>query len=221
MYGTDCKQVENVLAAIKGKSVKLFVGIFDIADIPSQAKTIISAVNGDWGLINAVSVGNELVNQGKASVGQVVAAISQAKSTLKGAGYSGPVVTVDTMTAMKANPELCTASDFCAINCHAFFDGNVLPENAGAFVQKWAQDVSKAADGKTVVITETGWPTQGDTNNKAVPSKENQAAAMKSIKSSFSSNAILFNAYNDLWKKDSGSTFGAEKFWGLLGDAPA
>ena len=44
------------------------------------------------------SVGNELVNTGKASASQVVAAIASAKTTLKAAGYDGPVATVDTMS---------------------------------------------------------------------------------------------------------------------------
>lgn len=221
LYGTDCGQIANVQAAIKNTGVSLFLGIFDLTQIPSECNIIIDAVKGDWSHINTVSVGNELVNKGAASVGQVTAAIAQVRSTLKAAGYKGPVVTVDTMVAMKANPELCQASDFCAINCHAFFDGNVLPEGAGPFVLDWAQQVSKAAGGKTVVVTETGWPTQGNANNKAVPSKENHDAAIASIKKIWSQNAILYTAFNDLWKQDSAATFGAEKHWGILGDAPS
>lgn len=216
LYGTDCNQISNVLAAIEGKGISLFLGIFDLTQIPAECKIIVDAVKGDWSLINTVSIGNELVNKGGASVGQVTAAIGQVRSTLKGAGYNGPVVTVDTMVAMKANPDLCLASDFCAINCHAFFDGNVAANGAGKFVLDWAQQVSEAAGGKTVVITETGWPTQGDTNNKAIPSKENQDAAIASIKEAFGQNAILYSAFNDMWKKDSADTHNAEKFWGIL-----
>ena len=221
LYGTDCDQIANVLAATQGKDISLFLGIFDITQLQDGCQTIIDAVNGDWGSINAVSVGNELLNQGKASVGQVTAAIGQVRDTLKAAGYSGPVVTVDTMVAMKANPELCHASDFCAINCHAFFDGNVVADAAGDFVQQWADLISEAANGKTVVVTESGWPSQGDANNKAVPSKENQAAAIDSIRLKLGKNVILYNAFNDLWKVDRGDTFGAEKYWGIFGDAPS
>lgn len=221
LYGTDCDQVENVLAVTKDKDITLFVGIFDIHQIRSECQTIIDAVKGDWSKINTVSVGNELVNNGGASVGQITGAIGQVRSTLKGAGYSGPIVTVDTMVAMKANPELCQASDFCAINCHAFFDGKTPAEKSGEFVLNWAQEVSKAAGGKTTVITETGWPSQGETNGMAVPSLENQQAAIASIKQSFSTNAILYSSYDCLWKKNSASTFGAEQYWGILGTAPS
>ena len=198
-----------MVAATKGKA-KLFLGIFDINAIQSEVQTISSAFNGNWGLVNTVSVGNELVNSGKASAGQVTAAIGSARSALKAAGYSGPVVTVDTMIAMKNNPTLCTASDFCAINCHAFFDGNVLPEGAGDFVKKWAQQVSDAAGGKTVVVTESGWPTKGGVNNKAVASPEAHSAAISSLKSAFGggTNLVLYGMYNDEWKKDSATTYG-------------
>lgn len=215
LYGTDCDQVENVLAATKGKGVSLFLGIFDINQVPSECEKISKAIKGDWHLVNTISVGNELVNNGKASCDQVTAAISQARGALKAAGYTGPVVTVDTMVAMKNNPQLCHASDYCAINCHAFFDGNVLPDGAGDFVKMWVQMVSDAAGGKEVVITETGWPSQGDPIGKAIPSKANQEAALASIRKTLSSNVIQYNAFNDLWKA------GTEKYWGILGDAPS
>lgn len=221
LYGTDCDQIANVIEATRGKDISLFLGIFHIDQAQDESQTIISAVNGDWGLVNAVSVGNEVVNSGRGSVGQVTAAIGQVRDILKGAGYSGPVVTVDTMVAMQANPELCHASDFCAINCHAFFDGNVLPDGAGDFVQQWADLISSAANGKTVIVTETGWPSQGEANNKAIPSKENQAAAIESIQLKLGQNVIVYNAFNDLWKVDRGDTFGAERFWGVFGDAPS
>lgn len=116
---------------------------------------------------------------------------------------------------MKNNIELCTASDFCAINCHAFFDGNTLPEDAGQFVQNWVKQISEAAGGKTTIVTESGWPHQGDQNNKAIPSPENQAAAIASLKAAFGGgeNLVLYNSYNDLWKSDSAGTFGSVSSW--------
>ncbi|KAL9121542.1 MAG: hypothetical protein Q9187_001902 [Circinaria calcarea] len=221
LYGTDCNQTANVLAATQGKNVQIFAGFFDINDIPNQVQLLSSAVGGDWSRVNTVSVGNELVNNGAASAGSVIAAMDQARGLLKTAGYSGPVVTVDTMVAMKANIELCHASDYCAINCHAFFDPHVSAEGAADFVLGWAQEISSLAGGKTTVITETGWPSSGESHHNAVPSKENQDMVVSALKSKFSSNMILFSAYNNKWRHDSSGTFGAEKFWGILGDAPS
>ncbi|MCJ1301737.1 hypothetical protein MMC08_004538 [Hypocenomyce scalaris] len=221
IYGTDCNQVANVLAAAKPKGMQLFVGIFDITQVASSVQIISSAVNGDWSAINTVNVGNELINDGSASVSQVVAAVGQARTALRTAGYNGPVVTVDTMVAMVANIELCTASDYCAINCHAFFDGGVAASGAGPFVLGWSQRVSAAAGGKTTVITETGWPTNGLTNGAAVPGTAQQQQALASLKSSFSDNMILFTAYNDLWETNTASQFDTEQYWGIYGDTPS
>ncbi|KAL8761209.1 MAG: hypothetical protein Q9194_007715, partial [Teloschistes cf. exilis] len=219
LYGTDCDQVANVLAATKDSNVNLFLGIFDIAQVQKESQTIANAVHGDWSRVNTISVGNELVNKGT-DPGAVIGAIGQARSALKAAGYSGPVVTVDTMMAMTNHPEICKASDYCAINCHAFFDGNTPAEKSGEFVKGWVDKIGQAT-GKTVVVTETGWPTQGDNNGVAVASQDSHQAALSSIKEAFSSNVIFYSAYNDMWKKNGPGTFNAEQYWGLNGNAPS
>lgn len=221
LYGTDCDQIASVLKAITGRGISLFLGIFDLTQILGECKDIVDATKGNWSMIKSVSVGNELVNSGRASVREVKAAIELVRLTLKASGYDGPVITVDTMITMKANPELCQASDFCAINCHAFFDGNISAEHAGDFVRDWAHEVSEATGGMSVVIAETGWPTQGNNNNKAIPSQETHDIAIRSIRRLIPENLILYSAFNDLWKEDSENTHNAEKFWGILGNAPS
>ncbi|KAL9043492.1 MAG: hypothetical protein Q9214_003326 [Letrouitia sp. 1 TL-2023] len=220
LYGTDCNQVANVLAATKGSSVQLFLGIFDVDKIQEECSTLSKAVNGDWSRVRAVSVGNELVNKGAADTSKVIGAIGQVRTILKGSGYNGPVVTVDTMMAMADHPELCKASDFCAINCHAFFDGNTPAEKSGTFVKDWVDKIGKAT-GKRVVVTETGWPNKGDPNRMAIPSQENHQVALQSIKDEVANNVIFYSAFNDLWKTNSAGTFNAEQWWGLYGNAPS
>ncbi|KAI7573775.1 hypothetical protein KC343_g23448, partial [Hortaea werneckii] len=168
-YGTDCNQTATVLNAVRAHGMKLFAGIFDISNIDGEVSNIIDATNGDFSNIHTISVGNELVNNGQYSASDVVSAMNNARGQLSGAGYHGNVVTVDTFVAMIANPELCEASDYAAANCHAFFDGSVAAEDAGSFVLSQAQQVSKACGGKNTWITESGWPTQGQSNGAAVP----------------------------------------------------
>jgi len=219
IYGTDCNQATTALTAAKANGIKLFQGVFDIAQTSSCVQTIISAnkaAGDNWASIDTVSVGNELINSGAATVGAVVDAVNTARSLLRAAGYNGPVVTVDTFNAMIANPGLCKASDYAAANCHAFFDPNTAAEDAGKFVLDQAQRVSEACGGMNTVITETGWPTGGSANGKAVPGSGSQKAAIESLKQHFSSNLILFSAFNDGWKKNNAGTFGAEQFWGIM-----
>ena len=216
LYGTDCDQVAKVIRATKG-GVGIFAGIFQIDKVQDEVETLASAVNGKWDVIHAVSVGNELVNSKAASADKVSSAIASARSALKAKGYSGPVVTVDTMMAYQDHPELCEASDFCAINCHAFFDGNVTPDGAGQFVAQWAEKISRKAGGKRTVVTESGWPTKGSSNKNAVPGKAEHQQAIQSLKQSFKQDLILYTLFDDLWKSDRGDTHGAEKYWGLRG----
>ena len=85
LYGTDCNQVSNVLSAISstGCSLKLFLGILDLDAASSEASTIVSALNGNWSKVVTVSVGNEPVNSGQASVSTVLSTTSAVRSQLR------------------------------------------------------------------------------------------------------------------------------------------
>lgn len=226
VYGTDCNQVATVLSAAKSKSMKLFAGVYSLANLNSEIAIIVAAAGGDWSNFHTISIGNELVNSGSASPATVIAAMDTARGLLKTAGYTGLVVTVDTLVAALAHPELCDKSDYCAVNSHPFFDGNVVAADSGSFLTTQIANLkSKLSNqSQSIVITETGWPSQGSANSKAVPSSENQAASIASIKAAFSSSpssVILFNTFNTMWKADTSSTFGAEKYWGFLGNCPS
>ncbi|CAK1365561.1 unnamed protein product [Cercospora beticola] len=216
IYGCDCDQVNTVHKAATAKGMKVFIGIFDINQVQSDVEKIVAVANGDWSWVDTVSVGNELVNNGAASVDAVVGAVNAARSQLRGAGYQGPVVIVDTFVAMIANPAICEASDYAAANCHAFFDGGKTADQAADFVAEQAERVKQACGGKKTVITETGWPWNGATNGAAVPSKENQAKVINGLKSKFSENIYLFTAFDDLWKDNFAGSHGAECHWGFI-----
>ncbi|KAF4334570.1 glucanase [Fusarium beomiforme] len=220
IYGTDCDQVANVYSCAKGNGMKLFLGIWNIDDVQTETKAVISAID-DWSIVDTISVGNELVNSGAASPAKVISAVKQAREILRAAGYQGPVVTVDTFVAAKANPELCNESDYCAINAHAFFDANTSADEAGQWLSNTVKDLrSNISSDKRIVICETGWPTKGNSNGKAVPGMSQQKAALDSIKQAFSGHMedlILFSAFNDPWKKAEAATFMAEQWWGIEG----
>lgn len=222
IYGTDQGQTAMVLKAAKANNLKLFCGIYDLTNVAGDINTIISDVGGDWGSIDTVAVGNELVNGGKNSADEVVAAIQQAKGMLTKAGYTGPVVTTDTLVATVNAPELCDKSDYCAVNCHPFFDGNTIAQNSGKFLTDSIANLRSKLQNKDqkIVISETGWPSQGIANKLAVPSQQNQQDAISSIKAAFSSNpsgVVLFMSYNAMWKTSTAAQFDAEQYWGFLG----
>ncbi|SMN22405.1 similar to Saccharomyces cerevisiae YGR279C SCW4 Cell wall protein with similarity to glucanases [Maudiozyma saulgeensis] len=218
LYGVDCNQVANVLQA-KSSSQNVFLGIFDVSQIQSAVDTMKAAIDqyGSWDEVVSVSVGNELVNGGEATPAQVGQYIDTGRAALKAAGYTGPVVSVDTFIAVINNPDLCQYSDYMAVNAHAFFDKNTVASDSGSWLLQQIQRVWTACDGaKDVVITESGWPSQGQTYGVAVPSKDNQKAAVSAITSSCGDSTYLFTAFNDLWKADG--EYGVEKWFGIHSD---
>lgn len=213
LYGTDCNQVANVYAA-KAANQKLFLGVFDMGSIASDCQAIHSGINGDWGCVHTVSIGNELVNSGQASVDQVAGYVSQGRSALQGLGYSGPVVSVDTFIAVINNPGLCAHSDYMAVNAHAFFDGSIVASDAGPWAVQQTQRVWTACGGaKSVMITESGWPKSGSNNGVAIASEDAHAAAINSLKGAVGDDVILYTAFNDMWKNPG--YLGVEQYWGI------
>lgn len=219
IYGIDCNQTAMVASAAQRHNMQVFAGLFDLTDFPHSLDTIIDAAhticptpnpenpqgNDGWKTFHTITIGNELVQKHAATIPQVVDAIHAARSILRDAGYKGPVVTVDTYPVLLAHPELCEASDYCATNCHVFFDATQTAQDAGVYARDVARRISDATisghgqgngDGKydgssggkrkKTLIAESGWPHAGYPNGKAVPSMENQRVAIESLKKLFS-----------------------------------
>ncbi|KAH8701857.1 putative cell wall glucanase [Talaromyces proteolyticus] len=217
IYGVDCDQVKTVTRAARQNQMQVFAGVFNVDSLQNDLQKIIDAADGDWSTFHTVSIGNELVNRAQNSPEQIVQLVNTARDTLRQAGYHGPVVTVDTFNQIIEHPELCEASDYCAANCHAFFDSTQTADTAGPYVLEQARLVSEAVGGsKKVIITESGWPSAGVPNGNAIPSRPNQEVALKSLRENFPHGGlILFSAFDDKWKADNEGTFGTEKFWGI------
>jgi len=182
-----------------------------LSSLNSQITTITQAANGNWANFETIAVGNELVFRGEATVAQVVAAVGTTRTNLRAAGYTGSVVTVDTIATIRANPSLCTTSDYCAVNVHPFYNG-VAASAAGSTIKSQVTALqSVVGTAKSIVITETGWPTQGNAVGNAVPSVANQKTAITSIKNAFSSSVIFYSAFDTLWAAPG------EQHWGILG----
>ncbi|KAF2835776.1 glycoside hydrolase family 17 protein [Patellaria atrata CBS 101060] len=219
IHGTDCEQVDNVVAAARSTGKKVMLGVFNIADLDGEIQAIINGVGNDWGVVDTVSIGNEVLFKGEASVGELVNAINAGRTKLRAAGYKGPVVSVDETQQVLDNPEVCQASDYAAINCHAYFATHVNAPEAGSYVRDRVEAVSRACGGKRVVVTESGWPRAGD----ARATVQNHQAAISSLKEAFSSDMYLFSAFDAKWRLPnpalgfaSADNGGVEPWFGLI-----
>lgn len=77
--------------------------------------------------------------------------------------------------------------------------------------------VSRLPTHDPVYLPKTCDDRNADLGVPLVPSQENHDTAISSLKSSFGggTNLVLYGMYNDLWKKDGATTYGAEKYWGV------
>jgi len=221
IYGTDCNQVSLAVQYASQYGMKIFASIYDLSSVASEAQVIISAVNGNWGIIDTISVGNEDVNNG-VPISTVASAMAQAQSVLSAAGFNGNLVHVDTQNAFESNPSMCTpsvAGSYIAANTHPFFNPQTPAEQGASFVstQIGLLESCAAGVGGRVRVTETGWPKQGDSDGAAVPSKANQDIVVSGIKAlSNAQDTIFLSSFDDTWK-DPGP-YNCEQYWGILDD---
>lgn len=225
IYGMGCDIIPLAMKNVIKNGQKLMAGAYLSTrgtgeDLGQVIQTLKSAVDehagGNWDVVQLFSVSNERVNDHDMTASAVVDAINRARGQLRGLGYNGPVGAVETVPATIDNPAICEASDVVMVNCHAFFDVNTVAEDAGPFVKSEIERVKSACNSKRVVVTESGWPHQGDPNGEAVPSPENQRKALDSIRSTFDSDIFIHNAFDSTWKSDWASSFNAERFWGVI-----
>lgn len=218
LYSTDCGGLANVASAASQHGISLIIGIYidkgGIQAAAPQVKDITEHFGGNYGMVEMVVVGNEAIFNHFATAGDLAAFISQVKSTLKAAGYNGPITTTEPMSTLAGVTSIiCPVIDVVAANIHPFFNSDIAASQAGQFVAKSLQDLAGYCPGKPEVFNlETGWPSQGQVNGQAVPGSSQQAQALKSIVAAAGSKSAVFSFVDDLWKGEG--EFGVERSWG-------
>ena len=125
---------------------------------------------------------SELGVKAKAGIGagpEVIAGyIAKVKNALKGTSLGNcPVGHVDTWTAWvnSSNSEVVDASDFIGFDAYPYFQNTMSNDisSGKALFQSAYQQTVDAVKGKPIIVTESGWPVSGKTENLAVPSTKN------------------------------------------------
>lgn len=220
IYGTDCHNFDGILPKANALGMKVNQGVWftpqggpdsidgSISDIIEYGKS-----NG-WGIFDFITIGNEAINDKYLSVDQLISKITSVKSQLKSSGFNGPVATSEPPVSFTKHPELCDAVDIVGINPHSYFDASVGASSAGSFVMGQKQLVQDACGSSKILITETGYPSKGNTNGKNVPSSENQDIAIKSILDHTGGDVTILTTYNDFWKHPG--PYGIEQWFGTI-----
>jgi exo-beta-1,3-glucanase (GH17 family) len=229
------EQVERRIKILKpySKWVRSFSCIEGNEHIPRIAhkhgmKTLVSAWLGDdlekneeeiealitlakEGCVDIAAVGNEVLYRDDLTLEQLLGYIKRVKEALPNI----PVGYVDAYYEFSSHPELVEVSDVILANCYPYWEGCSIEHSLNHMQQMFGQ-ASDAGRGKPVIITETGWPSQGEGYKGATPSAEN---AMKYFINTQVWSAkqdieiFYFSSFDESWKVGDEGVVGA--YWGL------
>ena len=120
------------------------------------------------GYVDIAAVGNEVLYREDLSEEALLEYIHRVKKAIP----EVPTGYVDAYYEFTACPKITEACDVILSNCYPFWEGCHIDYSLMYMKQMYQQAV-QAANGKKVIITETGWPSQGKSLDGAEPSAEN------------------------------------------------
>jgi glycoside/pentoside/hexuronide:cation symporter, GPH family len=163
------------------------------------------------GQVDIAAVGNEVLLRGELPKEELMAYIQRVKNALPNI----PVGCVDTYHQFIEHPELVDICDVILANCYPFWEGYNIAE-ASTYLQKMYAFMQMIAKGKKVIVTETGWPSEGTPINQAVPSKVNVMKYFADL-NHWSKNQevgiFYFSSFDEAWKVHHEGDVGQS--WGL------
>lgn len=171
------------------------------------AKGIEIAQRGDAGIL---AIGNEVLLREELTEDQLIEYINRAK-----AAVDVPVGYVDAYFLFENHPRVAEACDLLLVNCYPFWEGYPI-EHAHIYMREMYRRAERVANGKKVIIAETGWPNIGTADRGAVPSVSN---AMKYFIDAVrwtneeGIDLFYFAGFDEAWKVAKEGDVGA--YWGL------
>jgi GPH family glycoside/pentoside/hexuronide:cation symporter len=203
---------EKIPKIAKEMGLKTMVGAWLDNDIEKNHVEIQSLIKLlQDGLVDIAAVGNEVLYRGELSEQTIINTINQVRKFSKNI----PVGYVDAYYEFTNRPQLVAACDVVLANCYPFWEGADI-KMAGYYLQEMYHKTVEAAQGKKVIIAETGWPGIGERNGGAEPSKEHVMTYF--IKAQLwaeneNVNLFYFSSFDESWKIHSEGWAGTS--WGL------
>lgn len=213
--GTTADPISAIPAAI-AEGTRLLLGLWASggqADFTNELTALASAIS-TYGtsftdLVEGISVGSEdLYRNSPTGIAAhenpglnpdaLVSYITQLRNAIASTSLSGASVGhVDTWTAWVngSNSAVVEAVDWVGMDAYPFFQStmtNGIDQGKTLFFDAYDQTMS-AVSGKTVWVTETGWPVSGSASNDAVASLANAKTYWDEV------GCALFGSVNTYW----------------------
>jgi exo-beta-1,3-glucanase (GH17 family) len=209
----SCTQGNELIPQIaKSYGLKTMVGIWLDDNLTNNELEINNAIKlAKNGYADILAVGNEVLLREDLTEDQLIDYIKRVKEALP----SVEVGYVDAYYEFEDHPRVADMCDVILANCYPFWEG-CSADYSLLYMKDMYRRAIKAAKGKKVIITETGWPNIGTAERGAIPSYDN---AMKYFINTYlwaeedNIDIFYFSSFDETWKiKDEGDV-GA--YWGL------
>jgi len=167
------------------------------------------------GFVDVAAVGNEVMYREEMEESELLEYILRVKEAMP----DTPVGYVDAYYEFTNRPDITEACDVILANCYPYWEGCHIDYSLLYMKQMYYQ-AKQAAQGKRVIITETGWPSEGDPLGVADPGYENALKYFINAQRWSQKEDIemfYFSAFDEGWKVGTEGSVGA--FWGLWDSA--
>jgi exo-beta-1,3-glucanase (GH17 family) len=194
------------------KGLKTLVGVWLDDDREHNELELENAIRvARDGYADVLGVGNEVLLRGDLSEDELLDYLNRAREALPNIdiGY------VDAYFEFAAHPRIAEACDVILANCYPFWE-SCPAQHALLYMKEMYRTAQAAANGKRVIVSETGWPNIGSAEGGAIPSYEN---AIKYLVDTFqwaeaeNIEIFYFSSFDEAWKVDAEGDVGA--YWGL------
>lgn len=163
------------------------------------------------GHADLVAVGNEVLYRKELTEEELLGYINRVKEQVPNidVGY------VDAYYEFKNRPKITAACDVIYANCYPFWEGCHI-DYALPYMKTMYQLALNAGNGKKVIISETGWPSQGGNFKSSEPSFENAMRYFINTQQWSKEDDIdvmYFSSFDETWKVGDEGDVGA--YWGI------
>ncbi|MEM3526700.1 MAG: glycosyl hydrolase family 17 protein, partial [Candidatus Jordarchaeaceae archaeon] len=192
--------------------LKLAVGAWLNSNQTANEEQISNLISiGKAGEADMLIVGSEVLYRNDLTDDQLIEYINTVKSQVPGV----PVTTADTYGELLDHSNVMDACDVILFNYYPYWEG-VSVFQAVYNIRLRYQEMVAAAGNKPVIISETGWPSDGNQIGDAVPSLENASFFLLEFVTwaeSHNLSYFCFEAFDEPWKANYEGPQGAH--WGI------
>ena len=203
---------EHIARIAHQNGMKTLVGAWLGSDLELNEKEIEGLIAlAKEGCVDIAAVGNEVMYRGDLTEEQLLAYLYRVKEALP----DFPVGYVDAYYEFSHRPKITEACDVILTNCYPYWEGCPI-EYSLHHMQSMFGSAKDAGKGKRVIITETGWPSEGGSLKGAVASNENAMKYFIETQLWSQQNDIeifYFSSFDESWKVGAEGDVGA--YWGL------